>query len=116
MNKTKLSIWEKIKRVVAHSFHLETRLEIKERYERLEFEKKQEELRLKHHQYIRSLMIEYADDIEQFHAEKAAREQAEKEEIERKKRVELYKSNNWDKYLSSNKQQEETAASEEETI
>lgn len=108
MNKSKISLWERFKRIIAHSFNLETNLEIKERFERLEFERQQEELRLQHHQHIRTLMIEYADGIEQYKIEKAEREKAAELEAERKKRVELHRNNrDWDKYLTSNKKQEE---------
>lgn len=104
MIQTKITLWEKFKRIIAHAFELETRLEVEQRIERAKFEEEQRSLRLQHHQHIRSLMIEYADEIEQFQRDKEAQEQAAILEAERKARVELHKSNKgWDRHLITTK-------------
>lgn len=99
-----ISTWEKVKRIVAHAFEMKTKLEIKEHYERLQWEEEQKRLRAAHLEHIRTLMIEHADEIEQFHKERKERIRQEeieaelkliKEEENRRLReaVELYRSN-----------------------
>lgn len=112
--KTTISLWERFKRIVAHAFDMETRREIQEKIEQIKFEDEQAELRLEHRQHIRSLMIEYAAEIEAYQLQKQLEENAAKEEVKRKERIELHKTNNWDKYLSSNPSNNESEEQIEE--
>jgi hypothetical protein len=93
MKKPRISLWEKVKRVIAHAFELKTRREIQEEIERTKFEEEQAQLRLQHHQHIRSLMIEYADEIEDFKRQREEERLAEEKERQRKEVIDLYKDN-----------------------
>jgi hypothetical protein len=83
-----ISLFEKVKRIVAHSFNMDTKLERKERFERLAWEEEQGQLKLEHNQYLRTLYIENADAIEAWKDEQqrladAAAWELEQERIEK---------------------------------
>lgn len=75
-----ISLWERTKRIVAHLFEMETKLEIAERIEAERQAEVQKQLALEHHQYVRSLLVENADAIEAWNKER--------EEIKRQMEIE----------------------------
>jgi hypothetical protein len=78
MAKTRISLWEKVKRIVAHAFELETRLEREE--------KRQAKLRLEHEQHIAKLIEENHAAILAWNEEKK-RLKDELAEIERQRKL-----------------------------
>jgi hypothetical protein len=91
--RTKISRWEKFKRMVAHAFDLKTKGEIREHFERLEWEREQAQLKLQHKQHVRSLLIEYHDQIEEYEKEQEQRRIQEEQERKRQELIQLYKDN-----------------------
>jgi hypothetical protein len=100
----KISVWERIKRVVAHSFNLETKQEIHERIEKKKEEQVQHQLRLQHEEHIKQLMLEYREQIAVYEEERKLQKQREEEEKrerllqeqqrrEMEEKVRLYKDN-----------------------
>ena len=86
MTKSRISLWEKFKRAVAHAFEFETKLEQEER--------KQAQLRAQHEEYVAKLMEENADAIQAFHEQRKQqklweKEQAKLKAIEDAKRLEM---------------------------
>lgn len=103
MKKT-ISIWEHVKRIVAHSFNLETKGEIREHIERAREEEMQNHLRLQHQKHIQHLMLEYHEQILAYEEERRERMVLEsslederiaqaKHKKEMEERVRLHRSN-----------------------
>jgi hypothetical protein len=93
MYKSNITLWEKFKRAISHAFGLQTKGEIREYYARLEWEEQQSELKRKHQEHLDDLMVEYADQIEQFHRDKEKQKRMEELERRREEAIRLYKDN-----------------------
>lgn len=99
-----ISRWEKFKRVVAHSFELETKAEIHERIEEIERTARRAEMEQRRAERMRELEMEYEQQLVEIQRKEALiriRKQQEKEERIRKEEAErkhqeaiqLYKDN-----------------------
>jgi hypothetical protein len=91
--KKSINVWERVKRIVAHSFNLETKQEIRERIQKAQEEEIQQQLRLQHQKHVEQLQIEYRDQIEAYHKERKEQLKREQEEREREERIRLYRDN-----------------------
>jgi hypothetical protein len=104
MSKSKISRWERFKRVVAHLFELKTKLEIKEEIKARELEAFRIEMARFKEERLRELELEYEQPLfeyqrqqaiariqEQKQKEEALRKQKEEEEL--RERVRLYREN-----------------------
>lgn len=121
-----ITLWEKSKRVVANLFDVETKSQIEERIRKQAEEEIQERLRLQHAQHIRSLMVEHADQIEEWNKERQRmKQEAEDLEIQRalfekemeereKRRKEYWEHEEMKRKYLYNQQQEDTV--EEDSI
>lgn len=112
-----ISRWEKFKRVVAHSFELETKGEIREKHEEAMRAIRRAEMEERKARRMRELEIEYEKELVEIQRREAIRriqqqqeeEQRLIEEEEQRKRqeaIELYKTNNWDKGFTKNTTEE----------
>jgi hypothetical protein len=88
-----ISLWEKIKRIIAHSFELETRAEVEERLRAEEEAKRREEEKIKRIAYHNQLLLEYSDGIKAWEKEREEQLRLEKAEREREERIRLYREN-----------------------
>ena|SRR5437763_16257406 len=96
MTKSRISMWEKFKRMIAHAFEFETKLEQEER--------KQTALRIQHEEYVAKLMEENEEAIRAFHEQRRQQKEWEREQArlkavedakrrEMEERVKLYLDN-----------------------
>jgi hypothetical protein len=112
MTKT-ITRWEKFKRAVAHSFHLETKGEIAEHFENLRKEEIKQQAAAFLAERKAQLEIEYEHELFKIRQDEFKRKLAEQQEIEDAKRqaeleaerqeaIRLFKTNNWDKAFTNN--------------